>query len=60
MNPKRTYNLSAPKGERGRTSDNRLIVERLGWTPAISLEDGLEQTYRRIYDQMTPGVRQTS
>jgi GDP-D-mannose 3', 5'-epimerase len=50
---KRTYNLSAPKGVRGRNSDNTLITERLGWAPGISLEVGLEQTYRWIYDQMT-------
>src|SRR5712691_925564 len=50
---KRTYKLSAPKGVRGRNSDNTLITERLGWAPEISLEVGLEQTYRWIYDQMT-------
>src|SRR6266481_395506 len=50
---KRTYNLSAPKGVRGRNSDNTWIAERLGWAPGISLEVGLEQTYRWIYDQMT-------
>jgi GDP-D-mannose 3',5'-epimerase len=54
---KRTYNLSAPKGVRGRNSDNTLISERLGWAPAISLEVGLEHTYRWIYDQMIAGGR---
>ena len=54
---KRRYNLSAPKGVRGRNSDNTLITERLGWAPAIPLEVGLEQTYRWIYDQMTGGLR---
>ncbi|CAN5777089.1 NAD-dependent epimerase/dehydratase family protein [soil metagenome] len=49
---KRNYNLSAPKGVRGRNSDNTLIKERLNWAPSISLEDGLEVTYRWIYDQM--------
>jgi nucleoside-diphosphate-sugar epimerase len=49
---KRTYNLSAPKGVRGRNSDNSLIRERLGWAPAIPLERGLEETYRWIYDRM--------
>jgi nucleoside-diphosphate-sugar epimerase len=48
----RTYNLSAPKGVNGRNSDNALITERLGWAPHISLRDGLEQTYRWIYDQI--------
>jgi GDP-D-mannose 3', 5'-epimerase len=54
---KRRYNLSAPKGVRGRNSDNTLITERLGWAPAISLEVGLEQTYRWIHDQMTTGAQ---
>jgi GDP-D-mannose 3', 5'-epimerase len=54
---KRVYNLSAPKGVRGRNSDNMLIAERLGWAPAISLEVGLEQTYRWIYDQMAAGEK---
>ena len=30
---KRRYNLDAPKGVRGRNSDNTLILERLGWEP---------------------------
>jgi GDP-D-mannose 3', 5'-epimerase len=50
---KRVYNLAAPKGVRGRNSDNTLIRERLGWAPAIPIETGLEATYRWIYDQMT-------
>ncbi len=49
---KRRYKLDAPKGVRGRNSDNRLIRERLGWAPSIPLEDGLEQTYRWIHDQL--------
>ena len=48
----RIYNLSAPTGVRGRNSDNTLITERLAWAPAISLEVGMEQTYRWIDDQM--------
>ena len=49
---RRRYLLDAPKGVRGRNSDNTLIKEHLGWAPAISLEDGLEKTYRWIRDQM--------
>ena len=49
----RRYKLDAPKGVRGRNSDNTLIAERLGWTPSIRLEDGLRQTYDWIYGQMT-------
>ncbi len=50
---KRSYNLSAPKGVKGRNSDNTLIKKHLGWEPNIRLRDGLEKTYRWIHDQMT-------
>jgi GDP-D-mannose 3',5'-epimerase len=48
---KRNYKLDAPKGVRGRNSDNALIKAKLGWAPNISLRTGMEQTYRWIYDQ---------
>jgi len=47
----RQYDLSAPKGVRGRNSDNTMIQERLGWEPSISLQAGLEKTYAWIFDQ---------
>ncbi|MEO8204856.1 MAG: NAD-dependent epimerase/dehydratase family protein [Chthoniobacterales bacterium] len=50
---KRSYNLSAPKGVNGRNSDNTLIKEVYGWEPSTRLKDGLELTYRWIYDQIT-------
>jgi nucleoside-diphosphate-sugar epimerase len=49
---KRNYNLDAPKGVRGRNSDNTLINEIYGWEPSITLADGLELTYRWIFDQL--------
>jgi GDP-D-mannose 3', 5'-epimerase len=49
---KRNYNLSAPKGVNGRNSDNTLIQKVFGWEPSTKLRDGLEVTYRWIYDQM--------
>jgi nucleoside-diphosphate-sugar epimerase len=49
---RRRPNLNAPKGVRGRNSDNTMIKRLLGWEPSIRLEDGLEKTYRWIYDQM--------
>ncbi|MBI4445925.1 MAG: NAD-dependent epimerase/dehydratase family protein [Acidobacteria bacterium] len=52
---RRRYNLAAPKGVNGRNSDNTLIQKLLGWQPSIRLEDGMEKTYRWIYDQMTAG-----
>lgn len=50
---RRRYNLNAPKGVRGRCSDNTLVNARLGWTPTTRLRDGMERTYRWIHDQMT-------
>src|SRR5438067_6479718 len=50
---RRRYNLSAPKGVRGRCSDNALIKDRLGWAPSVRLRDGMEKTYRWIHDQIT-------
>jgi len=52
---KRSYNLKAPKGVNGRNSDNTLIQKIYNWKPATKLRDGLERTYRWIYDQMTKG-----
>jgi len=48
----RIHDLSAPQGVRGRNSDNTLIRERLGWEPSTPLREGLERTYRWIYDDM--------
>jgi nucleoside-diphosphate-sugar epimerase len=53
---RRNYKLDAPKGVRGRNSDNALIKSRLGWAPSIRLEDGMRKTYEWIYDQMTTAV----
>ena len=53
---KDTVKLDAPKGVRGRNSDNTMIKRVLGWAPSIRLEDGLERTYRWIHDQMTAPV----
>jgi GDP-D-mannose 3',5'-epimerase len=49
---KRQYNLTAPKGVNGRNSDNELIKTALEWEPAVKLKDGLEKTYKWIYDEM--------
>jgi nucleoside-diphosphate-sugar epimerase len=49
---KRTYDLAAPQGVRGRSSDNTRLKEVTGWEPTISLRDGLERTYAWIHDQM--------
>jgi len=49
---KRRYNLDAPKGVRGRNSDNTLILERLGWEPSTPLSVGMEKTYAWTYNEL--------
>jgi nucleoside-diphosphate-sugar epimerase len=56
----RRYKLDAPKGVRGRSSDNTLIQEKLGWEPSVTLCAGMEQTYAWIYDQMKNGSSKDS
>jgi len=53
----RKYNLDAPKGVRGRNSDNTLILEKLKWEPSIRLRDGMEKTYQWIGDQILRGQK---
>ena len=53
----RSYKLDAPQGVRGRNSDNTRIEKLLSWSPSISLEDGLEKTYRWISDHMTAAAK---
>ena len=42
------YDLTKPQGVRGRNSDNTLQHKILNWGPKVSLEEGLEKTYRWI------------
>ena len=54
---KRRYNLTRPKGVRGRNSDNTLIEEQLGWEPSTRLRDGHGEDLRvdlRPDDQRAP------
>ena len=53
----RKYNLDAPKGVRGRNSDNTLILKKLNWEPSIRLRDGMEKTYQWIGDQILRGQK---
>jgi len=53
----RNYKLDAPKGVRGRNSDNTLIKQVLNWEPSITMQEGLEKTYAWIYEQMTNGKK---
>jgi nucleoside-diphosphate-sugar epimerase len=42
------HHIAGPLGVRGRNSDNRVIVEKLGWAPSSSLTEGLKLTYRWV------------
>lgn len=44
--------ISGPLGVNGRTSDNNLIREKLGWAPKEPLRKGLEITYNWIESQI--------
>ncbi len=48
----RRYKLDAPQGVRGRNSDNTQILATYDWEPSIALAEGLEVTYRWVYDQV--------
>ncbi len=41
--------VPGPLGVRGRNSDNRLILAKIGWSPARPLRAGLEETYAWIH-----------
>jgi len=45
-------NIDGPLGVRGRTSDNRLIQDKLGWAPSKALEDGTRKTYAWVAAQV--------
>ena len=48
----RKYDPDAPKGVRGRNSENTLIKKYLNWEPSIPLRTGMKKTYDWIKDQM--------
>jgi nucleoside-diphosphate-sugar epimerase len=50
------HDLSKPQGVRGRSSDNSLCQDVLGWQPCISLTTGLAQTYKWIEQQVAESL----
>jgi GDP-D-mannose 3',5'-epimerase len=44
--------IPGPEGVRGRNSNNDLIRQILGWSPQISLEEGLKRTVVWIREQI--------
>jgi len=47
-NLKKKHLLDKPQGVRGRNADLTLVRKVLGWEPKVSLEEGLEKTYKWI------------
>lgn len=54
----RKYDLGAPKGVRGRNSENTLIKKYLGWEPSIPLKKGMKKTYDWIKEEMENETRE--
>ncbi|HMJ60934.1 MAG TPA: NAD-dependent epimerase/dehydratase family protein [Bryobacteraceae bacterium] len=46
------HDVSKPQGVRGRNSDNTRLLRTLHWEPGISLETGLEITYKWIESEL--------
>ncbi len=51
----RNYQLDKPKGVRGRSSNNELVKKKIGWDCSVSLKNGLQETYKWIYQQIISG-----
>ena len=51
INPPYTFNLTAPIGVLGRSSDNDLCLKELGWEPSIKFKDGIVKTANWITSQ---------
>jgi len=49
--------VPGPLGVRGRTSDNTLIKEKLGWAPSRPLREGMEKLYVWIESQVKQGKK---
>lgn len=52
-------NIPGPEGVRCRTSDNRLLAEKLSWQPSRPLDEGLASTYTWINEQHQQCMRET-
>jgi nucleoside-diphosphate-sugar epimerase len=51
------HHIDGPTGVRGRNSDNRLIREKLNWSPSTVLVDGLRPTFDWINSQVLRNSR---
>lgn len=50
------YDLAKPQGVRGRNADLTLARKVLGWTPKISLEEGLKRVYEWTKERYEAGL----
>lgn len=46
-------NIPGPIGVRGRNSDNRLVLEKTGWQPKLTLRQGTERLYAWVKAQVS-------
>ena len=49
-------NIDGPRGVMGRTSDNKMIKEKINWAPDEDLESGIDKTYGWILGQIESGI----
>lgn len=47
-----TYNLGAPQGVRGRSSDNTECRRVLNWEPTTKFKDGIKETFKWIANEL--------
>lgn len=52
------YDPTAPQGVRGRNADLTLVRSEIGWEPKVSLEEGLEKTYKWIEREVNQTKKQ--
>jgi len=51
-NLKLYYDMSKPEGDLGRCANYNVALESLGWSPQVSLKEGLNYTYEWIKNQL--------
>jgi len=54
------YDTKAPQGVRGRNADLTLVKNQIGWQPRVSLEEGLEATYKWIEQRINGNKKELS
>jgi nucleoside-diphosphate-sugar epimerase len=45
-------NIDGPVGVNGRSSHNKLAIEKINWQPQVSLKEGIGRTYQWISQQI--------